>query len=291
MIEAKPKKATVWDVDRVWYPDISTTYCAKGRDGNPNEVVAYGLEKSYFKTSDIDRWSYEFNQGRPVETYGQAADMFTAFYNKMYKEDEKTRILTKEQTIELKQRLLKGMRMGDVNIIASRVQLTDGLVPVTHELESRRVYQSAFSDGLAPFVSYWMYVCGMNYGAVVPTILEEDGGERLFVLASDSRLFTIDSILTGKTLQFNKRDSIKNHYTARNIPLSDLAVIDDSEAALPLMGEVQQAGGLSVGFNVLPGQVPKFREAGVPIIKGNSLLPFAELVLQPTEANLGRYCE
>ena len=283
--------AVDWDVDRVWYHDISTTCCARGRQGDPGVYVQNGINRGIYTTADVEKWEATFNDGRWVATIGGVADMFTAFYNKMTKPDG-SRILTKEQTIELKQRLLKGMTLGEVKKIAKSVPYTQGLDSTTTTFRERGMHQAAFSDGFAPFVTYHMIVLHMDVGYATPALISNEGtagfrgGQWNFMNLPDSV-----TMLGEVDKNFNKSDAAKSYFFSRGPPLSQIAAIDDSESAIPFLKEVQQTGGLAVGFNVLPGQVAKFREAGIPILKGNSLLPFAELVLDPSEANLGRYCE
>ncbi len=54
---------------------------------------------------------------------------------------------------------------------------------------------------------------------------------------------------------------------------------------------VRDAGGLAVGFNVTDAHRQAFREASIPIIKGKDLTPFIEIVRDPREAVISRYCE
>ena len=123
---AQPR-LVVWDVDRVWYPDISTTYAARGSKANYGHYLEDFISRGWFTNYHVALW--ERKMGRKLDSVGALADMLTDFLYKMKGEvyEDLSDQERKNRTIEGKQALLKGLTIGEVKTIADSVPYTDGL--------------------------------------------------------------------------------------------------------------------------------------------------------------------
>ena len=256
-----------WDVDNVWYKGISTSHCADRSPADPKPYLDGFFGKNWFSYDDVKNWQ-----------------CLTDFLYKMKKGDNS--VISKEQTIEGKQSLLKGMTMKQIRDIADEIKYTDGLEDTIYNFKKDGIIQTAFSDGLAPFVLYKMKKLGMDYGEGVPTIIIHDELEFMF----DGRfMLEIDDIkLTGEVDKFSKFDAFKK-FIDGIYPLSRVAMIDDSGANAKSMKEVMENGGLAVAFNPSDTHRKDFNSLSIPILKGTDLRAFGEIVLDPSK--LKDYCE
>lgn len=279
-----------WDVDKVWYKDISTTYCAEASPLDPKPYLDGFLKEGWFSRDDVKKWADYVGKdpNEPIKTVGDMARCLTDFLYRI-KTDDGDSIITKEQTIKGKQSLLKDLSMRQIREIAGNVELTPGLRDAVNEFRATGMYQAAFSDGLGPFIAYIANREGMEYWGIVPAIVES-GGE---IMPFDNSMIEMDGVfLTGRTEKFNKSDAFFNHMKDKGYPLSSIAAIDDSGANVETLKAIQEEGGVAIGFNPTDAHEPKFREAGIPILKQTerSLEPFREIVLNPSEETIRNYC-
>ncbi|HLD49107.1 MAG TPA: hypothetical protein VJB11_01985 [archaeon] len=279
----KPIGLINWDVDNVWYKGISTSHCAEKSMADPRSYLDGFVEKKWFSYDDVKNWQDSYNGGKEIITIKELAQCLTDFLYKMKKDDSS--IITKEQTIEGKQSLLKGMTIKEVRKMADSIPYTDGLFDAVRIFKENSLYQVAFSDGLWPFVCYKTKQLGMRYSEGVPTIIEENGTEKKFkkYMVNNNEIK-----LTGKVGKFSKFDAFKNHMKGR-YSLCEAVLIDDSSANAKSMKEVMENGGLAVAFNPTDAHRKEFNSLSIPILKGNDLRPFIEIVKFPSE--IGKYCE
>jgi len=283
-------RIVVWDIDRVWYSDISTTYCARGNKADYRPYLRHFVEENnWFTYENVKQW--EKLTGRQVNSIGALADMLTDF---LYKKELQSTVYAnvsdqdaKNRTIEGKQALLKGLTIGEVKTIADSVQNTTGLSKAIQEIRYAAIYQVGFSDGLGPFVAYKMYQQGIEVGGIVPALVEVDGEERWLKVDNLYLLDRADTKLLGKVDGFKKSQEIFNYLSSYGYELPETAAIDDSVANIETLKKIRDGGGVSVGFNV--NDIKKFEEAKIPVLRGDNLRPFAELVLDPRKIN--GYCE
>ena len=99
-----------------------------------------------------------------------------------------------------------------------------------------------------------------------------------------------DVKLTGKVGKFKKADAFLKHIKEKGYDLSQVAIIDDSGSNAKTMGKVQDAGGIAVAFRPTAKHRKTFNEAGIPILRGEKLEPFVDIVLFYPE-KIGEYCE
>ncbi|MBL7160258.1 MAG: hypothetical protein ISS93_00190 [Candidatus Aenigmarchaeota archaeon] len=281
--------AVNWDVDRVWYPGISSSYCAGQNPQDPEPHLKRFLKGGLFTEDDVTKWAEYAGKDTsdPIQSVGDLADCLTALYHDIKNPDGK-RVLEKSQTVEAKQSLLRGMTMEQVRDIADGVELTPGLQKAIEEFNKSGVRQVAFSDGFGPFVSYVARREGMGYWGVVPAIVKADGKETIFT----NEMIDSDVVMTGKAEPYIKADAFFALSERRGYKPSDLAAIDDSETNIPTLKRIQEGGGVAIGFNPSESGAPKFRQAGIPILQQEerTLEPFIEIVLDPTDATIGKYC-
>ena len=68
----------IWDVDRVWYPDISTTYASKGSNQKQGDLLPEGYEQKWVTPEQVQLWESVTGRklGSPGNEYvGALADM------------------------------------------------------------------------------------------------------------------------------------------------------------------------------------------------------------------------
>jgi hypothetical protein len=274
-----------WDVDNVWYKGISTTHCAEKSPLNPEPFIDSFIEKGWFTREDVEKWSAEYNSGNPIVSIGNLAMCLTDFLYKIRKGESS--LITKEQTIEGKQSLLRGLTIKDIKRIAESTKYNEGLEETVSRFKKDGVYQAALSDGLGPFVMYHMNKLGMDHKGFVPAVMEIGGKELPFeeyMLDMEE-----DAKLTGKVLKFDKGKAFFDHANEKGYPLSVVAAIDDSGANVEkILLKIQEGGGIAIGYNPSEEHRKTFQKYSVPILKGNDLRLFGEIVRDPKK--LGQYC-
>ena len=57
-------KVVGWDADRVLYPGLSTSICAKSSELDPSPFVEEFIQKGWFSPNDVERWVQEYNEGK-----------------------------------------------------------------------------------------------------------------------------------------------------------------------------------------------------------------------------------
>lgn len=283
-----PTKLVAWDIDRVWYPDISTTYAARGNKHDYRPYLTRVVEE--LKSASYEQIKlWETATRREIASVGDIADMLTDLFYGLKRDDEvlvPKGTITKDQIIAGKQSLLKDMTIGDIKAIADGVPETKGL-RYAFDLAHDKAHVG-FSDGLGPFVAYKMARIRVSIGGIVPSIVDNNGREEVFDESTAKSMISSGTPrLTGRVLPFKKADSIKAYVFDRGYNLSDIAAIDDSSANVPFLAEVKNSGGLSIGFNV--NDLSSFKEAGIPVLKGDDLSYFGEILRDPRK--IKEYCE
>ena len=281
-----------WDADRVMYNGLSTSICA---EKSPLRVTPYLQDfienKKWFTYDDVLRWVEEKGKDSniPIRNVGDLAECLTDFLYSMKKPGIDESIITKEQTKEGKQALLKGLSIAQIEEISEGIEYTQGFLEAVKAFKEDGIIQVLYSDGLGPHISYQIDKLGFDAGSGVPPIVELDGYEHQY-----DHSFPPEAKLTGKIVDFDKIERFHNFREAYygGIPVEKVAVIDDSGSNVEkLHVPIRDAGGLALGFNVTDAHRPKFQKNSIPIIKGNSLEPFIEIVRDPREITIARYCE
>jgi hypothetical protein len=281
-------RLVVWDVDRVWYHDISTTYAARGSKADYRPYLEDFVNRGWFTNHHVALW--ENKMGRRLDSVGALADMLTDFLYKMKGEvyeglSDQER---KNRTIEGKQSLLRGLTIGEVKAIAGSVPYTDGLTDAVVDIRQAGIHQVGFSDGLGPFVAYKMLRQDVDVGGIVPALLNCDGEEIWFTDNNPHLLLNYNSAqLLGKVGQFKKSEAIFEYIQKKGYQISEVAAIDDSSANTVTLAKIRDGGGIGIGFRV--NDMDIFRLAGIPVIRGDDLGPFGEIVKDPSK--IREYCE
>lgn len=281
--------AVCWDVDKVWYQGISTSYLAEKSDLDPGLLLEDFLSQGWFGHADIDRWAATRRGGakEPIKRITDLANMLTDFHYEMSRQDSDRPVITMEQCRGGKQAIVRGLTMKQIKEVAASIQYSPGLLEAIEAFKRSGLYQAAFSDGLAPFIIYHVQRMGLDYGEAAPTMVELGAEERLF----ENWMLERDDIrLAGKTAEFDKAREILTHLKEQGYPLSDVAIIDDSGVNIePLLLPIHQAGGLALGYNPTEVHKPIFRKYSIPVLKGRDLRAFAEVVADRNKLN--QYCE
>jgi hypothetical protein len=281
-----------WDADLVMYPGLSTSICAEKSPLDPQIYLDDFFKKNWFTKDDVGKWAQTYNEGKSIQTVGDLARCLTDFLYKMKKGE--VSVITKEQTIEGKQAILKGLTMKQIREISDSIEYTPGLEEAVRAFKKDGLYQTLFSDGLGPHITHQRRKLGLDAGMGIPAIITINGGEEHY---NDLHLSMDDASLTGKVLTFYKATGFFSHIDSlrqnQKFPLENVAVIDDSGANVEiLLLPVQKAGGIAIGFNPTEAHKPMFKKHSIPVLeqKERDLGPFIEIVQNPTEATIGKYC-
>ena len=308
-----------WDHDKVVIPDLTTSVLARYNPNKPQPYLQEFVEqRKLFTYEDVKKWWNEFGKhkyGResasgagPLDhpesltTVGDVADMLTDFLYKMQKPDG-TPIITKEQTIEAKNYLLRGLTAKQVQEIIEKVPLTKGFEYTFDVFKRAEITQTLFSDGLGIAVEHQGDRLGFSdYGGVpaklnavikpvhdfFADLLSEDG---VTIFMKDMESLE----LTGEVGKYDKWEEFFESIKMDTDALCDVAVIDDSAANIKPMKRIQNAGGIAIAFNPTDAHFKQFKEAEIPVLKQTepNLEPFAEIVLAPESERadvIRRYC-
>jgi phosphoserine phosphatase len=281
--------AVCWDVDKVWYPGISTSYLAERSNLDPGPLLEGFLSQGWFDLADIDRWAVTRRGGAkdPIKRITDLSELLTDLHYEMRRQDSDNPVITMEQCRGGKQAILRGLTMKQIKEVSASIQYSPGLLEAVEAFKRSRLYQAAFSDGLAPLIIYHVQRLGLDYGEAAPTIVELDAEERLF----ENWMLERDDIkLAGKTAEFDKAKKLLTHLKEQGYPLSDVAIIDDSGINIePLLLPIHQAGGIALGYNPTEVHKPIFRKYSIPVLKSLDLRAFAEIVAD--RKKISDYCE
>ncbi len=278
-----------WDADRVMYNDLITSICAKNSPLDPQPYVQEFIENGWFSYDDVKRWAdYKgLDPENPIQNVGNLADCLTDFLYNMKKEGSHDSVLTKPQTIASKQAILKGLTIADIEKISEGIEYTDGLVDAVNGFKEDGRIQSLYSDGLGPHVTYQIRKLGLDEGKGIPPIVSHGGREFLYLPG-----VAPNATLTGKIGKMDKAIEFMDYAKGYKIPMENIAIIDDSGSNIAnLHKPVRDGGGIALGFNVTEAHKSKFHEASIPILKGDNLEPFIEIVRDPREVTIAKYCD
>lgn len=280
--------AVGWDADRVLYRGLITSICAEQSVLDPGRYFDGFVDKGWFTHDDAKRWADEYNEGREIEAVGDLARMLTDFLYSMRKGDDS--VITKKQTIEGKQLILGGLTMRDIRRISDSVEYSNGAEYAVSALSREGVHQTLFSDGLGPHITHQVSRLGMKKGKGVPPVIRlPDGSD---VEYRDEHLEIDDAQLTGRVVPFDKAAEFFDYLAGRKYDMRNVAVIDDSGSNVKgLLRPVLEKGGIAIGYMPTDAHRPMFNEAGIPILKGDDLQGFYDIVMDPRESVIARNCE
>jgi hypothetical protein len=278
-----------FDLDGVCYKGISTSHVADRSTSDATGHLSTLLSKGWFTSDDVQRWSNEYNGGKPVLIVPDLARCLTDFLYKMKRPETDQSVITKEQTIEGKQMILGGITLGEVKAAADAVPWAEGLEEALYllALHGRPIKVYGSSDGLGPFVCYQMQRLDFDDKGYVPALVNVDNEEKWF---EAEMLQRGDITLTGKVGKYDKAAAFFQKMQEGGILLSAVAAIDDSGANVEsLLLPIQQAGGVAIGYNPTDAHMPTFQKHSIPILKGTNLGTFGEIVSD--RSKIGQYCE
>lgn len=279
-----------WDADRVMYDGLSTSICAEQSPLDPMPYIDDFVERrGWFTYDDVTKWAESVGRDTetPIKTVGDLANCLTAFLYSMNKPGSDESVITKSQTIKGKQAILRGLSIAQIVEISDGIEYTDGLGEAVETFRADGRIQTLFSDGLGPHVTHQIKKLGLDDGKGVPPVIGYGNGKTVYAPYTPA-----DAVLTGDIVEMDKIAEFRGYLECHGIPLEEVAVIDDSGSNVAkLHVPVRDAGGVAVGFNVTDAHRPTFDQNSIPVIKGDSLIPFIEIVRNPTEATLAQYCD
>lgn len=297
-----------WDHDKVAIPEFTTSILARR---NPLPVDPYLQDfienKKWFTYHDVERWWNEYGKKKSavkcqpdalgveamhyeqstITSVGDLADMLTDFLYKMQKPDGKP-VLTKEQTIEAKNHILKGLTVKQVREIIEGVPFTPGFEEAVEAFRGEGLTQTLYSDGLGVAVEHQGKRLNFDAYGGVPAIIELSlyPREKVFSDNHFEELFPTDeeieeARLTGRVEKYDKWEGFFGSLNGGEAYIPHVAVIDDSAANIKPMKQIQEAGGVAIAFNPTEPHEKQFREAEIPILKQEKphLGRFKEIVL------------
>lgn len=281
--------AVCWDVDKVWYQGVSTSYLANKSNLDPGPLLESFLSQGWFSPADVDRWAITYRRGAkdPIKSAKDLADLLTDFHYEMTELGSDRPIIIMKQLRQGKQAILRGLTMKQIKEVAQSINYSPGLLEAIEAFKRSSLYQVAFSDAPAPFIIYHVKRLGVDYGEAAPTMVKMDNEERLF---EDWMLERDDITMTGNAVEFDKTTKLLTHLKEQGHSLSDVAIIDDSAVNIePLLLPIYQAGGIALGYNPTEAHKPIFRKYSIPILKGRDLKAFAQIVTDRSKVN--EYCD
>ncbi|MDI6721607.1 MAG: hypothetical protein QMD85_04405 [Candidatus Aenigmarchaeota archaeon] len=151
-----PIKLVVWDIDKVWTHDFTTTYAAWGNELDYRPYLKECVDSGIFSYEHIRE--AEIRTGRKVNSVGSLSDVVKYFLYNM--KDEVYPHLSdqeaKNATITLAQKLLKGLTIDRIKEIADSIPYKKGLREAIQSLRDYKAHQVGFSDGMGPLAAYKM---------------------------------------------------------------------------------------------------------------------------------------
>jgi len=279
-----------WDADRVMYPCTFTSIAVEKSEFKPLPYIKELVEKrKLFTYQDLERWAEieEKDFENLIGSMAELADFLDVLHYDVKKPNSDEPVLTNKQAVEAKNALLEGMTIRQIEEISKGIEYTPDLREVVNAFHQAGIYQTLFSDGPYPNVNCHYTKLYLEARGGVPPICDIGGREYPYYDEIPK-----GAVLTGRTVKFDKVTAFFDHVKKKRVPLRNVAVIDDSALNVErLHVPVRNAGGLALGFNVKDSQRPKFEEYGIPVIRGNSLEPFKEIVFNPKNAVIGTYCD
>ena len=283
-----------YEADNVMYPGMFTDICARQSSMLVRHYVRkLGEGQGMFAHGYLVKWmeKNEKDPDHPFETIGDLAVFLDDLAYTM-KDDYGDPVITEQQLRAAKNYILKGLSVALIEEISGGIEYTDGLPEAVEAFKEDEIRQTLCSDSLWPHIAFQIEKLGLDSGAGVPPIMwDKKMGEFVY----DPENCPKGAELTGRLKEFDKISALFGCLRGDNgeiVPKENVAVIDDSGSSVKrVLAPVRGAGGLAVGFNVIGEDRKEFDKYSIPIIMGNSLLPFIEIVRDPSEATMSKYCE
>ena len=288
-----------WDHDKVLIGDLTTSVLARHSPLLPGPYVEEFVERrKWFRYDDVRTW--EDKNQRGINTTGDLADMLTDFLYKVMRPDGNP-VLTKDQTVQAKNYILRGLTVGQVEEIIQEVPLTDGVSVGIERFRLADLAQTLFSDGLGIAVDHQRNRLSLDAGGGVPALLEgipsnsithsRDGLDIDLLAYTGARL-------SGDVVKYDKWEASKDYRDGFTSGLTwgNVAIIDDSAANVRQMKAAWSEGAVVVAFNPTEPHFKQFKGAGIPVLKQDEpdVSPFVDIVLEADLARravlIQRYC-
>lgn len=276
-----------WNLSGVVLPDRATTYLAEGSGGDARyfrqRFISECGKEGPMKDINPDNFAFylrrwERKNERSTDTRGRLGAAVTDMrHNPEYSEAG----ITKEQTKYIKNALLDGISMKEVNrTMGNRkiVPLNPGFEAAVERLHKEGIRQVIFSNTTHPVVEFFKETYGMEHAEGLPVIVRMGNKE----LPYTSEMYgSPDVFFTGRLddAGWDKAEQFFNYLRTERIPLEHTAAIDEDD--FMMLEKLKLGGGLAVGYKVRDKYRKTFLERGISILKGDDLRGFAEIVVNP----------
>jgi len=303
----------IWDLDGVMIPGRGTTHLANGYNRDPKEFEKRFLDEcgKNGPLRNIDKnalyrgfreWEIQYNNGKPISTIGELATSLTDLRHKLHV------FPSSEQTIYTKNAILSGLTLKRIKEIADRLPYNSGCKESIETISKKDINQFLFSnsnwalvdavakkfgfeysEGATPKIHFWYEYYDPEK---VPELLEEWYSPKFFNYKCDPQYGEITITLTGEIKPFDKKKRVFKFLKKNKIDPKKIIAIDDTE--INMLKELRDSGATVIGFynpndrDMKEKDLKKMQDLSIPVLR--DLKYFAEIVLDPREAVIGRYC-
>ncbi len=282
------KKTVLWDLDGVIYNGRGTTYLAEGSKTSPEYFIDRFKEECGYRgpLSDIEPEKFmrylsvwETEQGTKIDSAGKLGAALTDFRHKYG-------LFTSKHTKYTKNAILKGISMKDINEIMENIPLNNGFENTVRGFREDEKQQIIFSNASYPIAVVFQKKYGMDYAEGIPVWVRDKEQEYIYTPEMHGNP---DIVLAGRLVdeRWDKLQPFLNYIKEENLPLVNIAAIDDDH--FRILERVQQGGGIAVGYKVKKKYRQEFEKRSIPVLKGDDLRAFGEIVNNPKE--MWRYCK
>ena len=247
-----------------------------------NLILEELVQKNLFPNEEIEIWK-KYNDVGSIKNTDEVIKTLSVRLCQL----KNGKVITREQKLEAFYSLLKGLTLENVIRISSSIDYNPGAREAIKML-GEEVIQTLYTDDPWPCVDYQIRELGIISGKGAVPVLELPEGRRKEY--NPSLLFRCDAKLTGEVKPLNKSQEFAKYLKRLGIDLKEVAAIDSPEN-METLSRVQEAGGVAIGYPNKDEDIEKFSRNSIPVLKDRDLRGFAEIVLDPRESVIGRYCE
>jgi hypothetical protein len=290
----------VWDLDGVAYEGRATTYLSGGSKMPPayflkrfrDECGKPGPLSDISPTVLFERlFEWEIDHDTRIDTMKKLGTALTDLRHEYG-------LFTSKHTKYTKNAILEGVSMADVNRIMEDVPLNEGFEEAVTRLHEAEMLQAVFSNANYPVAVFFRERYGMAHGEGIPVLVRRGPSGVLHapdVYGNHDFLYTPGMhgdpgvVFSGRITEkgWDKLGPFRRYVERSGVQLKRTAAIDDGH--IELLRAVQEGGGLAVGYKVDEAERDGFRKMSVPVLKGDDLRGFAEIVLD--RGKVAEYCE
>lgn len=286
----------IWDMDGVMIPGRGTTHLANGYDkGDPRVFMERFLHECGqedtppypIKMEDLEagfkKWEENYNNG-PITTIGELATCLTDLRHKLKV------FPSSAQTIYTKNAILNGLTLKRIKEIADELPYNPGCEECIDEIHEDDFAQYLFSNSNWALIDAVARKFGFAYNeGAVPWLKATEEASIQYTPG----LYGGNDVLDGEIDKYNKKERVLPYLENEKINPEDVVAIDDTE--IDMLNELRKKGATVIGFfnindrDMKERDLDKMNELGIPVLF-NGLHNFAEIVMNPNERTIGKYC-